>query len=99
TTQRYTLSLHDALPIFQLFLTRDEQIRQFLANRGVSLVEHYSSNNKLDPDFGVASLAPLFSERMIELPSSHNCEGVKALVEQLRSEEHTSELQSRENLV
>lgn len=68
---------------FQLFLTRDEQIRQYLANRGVSLVEHYSSNNKLDPDFGVASLAPLFTERMIELPSSHNSEGVKALVEQL----------------
>lgn len=68
---------------FQLFLTRDEQIRQFLANRGVSLLEHYSGNNKLDPDFGVASLAPLFTERMIELPSSHNSEGMKALVEQL----------------
>lgn len=68
---------------FQLFLTRDEQIRQYLANRGVSLVEHYSSTNKLDPDFGVASLAPLFTERMIELPSSHNSEGIKALVEQL----------------
>lgn len=68
---------------FQLFLTRDEHIRQFLANRGVSLVEHYSGNNKLDPDFGVASLAPLFTETMIELPSTHNCEGVKALVEQL----------------
>lgn len=68
---------------FQLFLTRDEQIRSFLASRGISLVEHYSSNNKLDPDFGVASLAPLFSERMIDLPSSHNAEGMKALVEQL----------------
>lgn len=68
---------------FQLFLTRDEQIRSFLANRGVSLVEHYTGTNKLDPDFGVASLAPLFTEQMIELPSSHNCEGVKALVEQL----------------
>lgn len=68
---------------FQLFLTRDEQIRQYLANRGVSLVEHYTSNNKIDPDFGVASLAPLFTERMIDLPSSHNNEGMKALIEQL----------------
>jgi hypothetical protein len=68
---------------FQLFLTRDEHIRQYLANRGVAMVEHYSGNNKLDPDFGVASLAPLFSERMIELPSAHNSEGTKALVEQL----------------
>jgi hypothetical protein len=68
---------------FQLFLTRDEDIRQFLANRGCSMQEHYSGNNKLDPDFGVASLGPLFSERMIDLPSSHNSEGMKALREQL----------------
>jgi hypothetical protein len=68
---------------FQLFLTRDEQVRTFLANRGCAMIEHYSGNNKLDPDFGVASLAPLFTERMIDLPSSHNSDGVKALVEQL----------------
>ncbi len=68
---------------FQMFLTRDEEIRAYLANRGVSMVEHYSSMNKLDPDFGVASLAPLFSEKMIELASSHKSEGMKALVEQL----------------
>lgn len=68
---------------FQLYLTRDEQIRQFLANRGVAMLEHYTGSNKLDPDFGVASLAPLFTEQMIELPSAHNSEGVKALVEQL----------------
>jgi hypothetical protein len=68
---------------FQLYLTRDEEIRSFLANRGVAMMEHYSGSNKLDPDFGVASVAPLFSEQMIELPSSHNSEGVKALIEQL----------------
>lgn len=68
---------------FQIFLTRDPEIRQFLASRGVSLLEHYTGSNKLDPDFGVASLAPLFSEQMISLPSTHNSEGVKALVEQL----------------
>ncbi|WP_157521678.1 hypothetical protein [Herbidospora cretacea] len=68
---------------FQLFLTRDEQIRSFLANRGVAMLEHYTGTNKLDPDFGVASLSPLFKERMISLPSSHNSEGVKALIEQL----------------
>lgn len=68
---------------FQLYLTRDEEIRTFLANRGCSMLEHYTSTNKIDPDFGVASLAPLFTERLISLPSSHNCEGVKALVDQL----------------
>jgi hypothetical protein len=68
---------------FQLYLTRDEEIRTFLANRGCSMLEHYTGNNKVDPDFGVASIAPLFTERVISLPSSHNAEGVKALVEQL----------------
>ena len=68
---------------FQLYLTRDEEIRTFLANRGCSMLEHYTSTNKIDPDFGVASIAPLFTERVISLPSSHNCEGAKALVEQL----------------
>lgn len=68
---------------FQLYLTRDADIRAFLANRGCSMLEHYTGNNKMDPDFGVASLAPLFTEKRISLPSSHNAEGVKALVEQL----------------
>lgn len=68
---------------FQLFLTRDEQIRSYLATRGVTMREHYTGNNKLDPDFGVASLAPLFDQNLIELPSTHNHEGTKALVEQL----------------
>lgn len=68
---------------FQLFLTRDSEIREYLANRGVSMLEHYTGSQKQDPDFGVASLAPLFTEKMIDLPSSHNSEGIKALIEQL----------------
>lgn len=68
---------------FQLFLTRDEEIRSYLASRGVIMREHYTSRNKLDPDFGVASVAPLFTEQLIELPSRHKHEATKALVEQL----------------
>lgn len=68
---------------FQLFLTRDEEIRAYLASRGVTMREHYTGASKLDPDFGVASLAPLFDQGLIELPSTHNNEGTKALVEQL----------------
>jgi hypothetical protein len=67
---------------FQLFLTRDEEIRSYLASRGVIMREHYTGSNKLDPDFGVASLAPLFDSQLIELPSTHNSEAMKALVEQ-----------------
>lgn len=70
---------------FQLFLTRDEEIRNFLASNGCAMVEHFTGAKKLDPDFGVASLAPLFSEEMIELPAPSRCEGVKALIEQLIS--------------
>ena len=78
---------------FQLFLTQDEQINNFLASRGVRLISHYTGANKLDLEYGVASLGPLFGQldqhgkfikgsNLIELPRTDN-EGVKALIEQL----------------
>jgi hypothetical protein len=45
---------------FQRFLTQDPDLLQFLRGRGVRLTEHYTGSNKLDPDFGVMSLAPMF---------------------------------------
>ena len=84
---------------FQLFLTQDEEIRNFLATRGISYRPHYTGNNKQDPEFGVASLAPLFGtvikrdglngnfkhagDNLIELPDSSKNEHVKKLIEQL----------------
>jgi hypothetical protein len=79
---------------FQLFLTQDEGIRTFLASRGVILREHYTGRNKIDADYGVASMAPLFGQLdgegkavvvdpIIHLPSTSVSEGTKALVEQL----------------
>ena len=84
---------------FQLFLTQDEEIRSFLSTRGISYRPHYTGNNKQDPEFGVASLAPLFGtvikrdgnnnnlkhagDNLIELPDSSRNEHVKKLVEQL----------------
>jgi hypothetical protein len=78
---------------FQLFLTQDEAINGFLASRGVRLISHYTGNNKMDLEYGVASLGPLFGQidqagkfikgtSLLELPRSDN-EGVKALIEQL----------------
>lgn len=77
---------------FQLFLTQDEEINQYLANKGIRLVQHYTGANKMDLEFGVASMAPLFGGRLadgkpagnhlLELPRTES-EGVKALVEQL----------------
>ena len=83
---------------FQLFLTQDEEIRDFLASRGVAYRPHHTSRNKQDPEFGVASLAPLFGtktkrdgqeamkhagDNLIELPSIQANENVKKLIEQL----------------
>jgi len=84
---------------FQLFLTQDEEIRNFLSTRGISYRPHYTGNNKQDPEFGVASLAPLFGtitkrdgvmnnfkhsgDNLIELPDSSKNEHVKKLIEQL----------------
>jgi hypothetical protein len=45
---------------FQIMLTQDEEIRNFLASRGCLLREHYTGKNKWDGDFGVASMALLF---------------------------------------
>jgi hypothetical protein len=78
---------------FQLFLTQDEQINKFLATRGIRLVQHYTGNNKMDAEFGVASMAPLFGmsdkdgkfikgSNLLELPRAEN-EHIKALIEQL----------------
>ena len=77
---------------FQAFLTQDEGIRQFLANRGVILREHHTGNNKWDAGFGVAAMSPLFGtkqadgkhhrDNLIHLPSDQT-ENIKALIEQL----------------
>ena len=78
---------------FQLYLTRDQTIREFFASRGIVFREHFTGNNKWDVDFGVASMASLFGEtrdlrfvknsNLIELPSTVNSEGTKALINQL----------------
>jgi hypothetical protein len=83
---------------FQLFLTQDEDIKRFLATRGIPLRPHHTGSNKSDPLFGVASLQPLFGGEiskglnqgfkhdglnLIELPDMKIGEGVKTLVEQL----------------
>jgi hypothetical protein len=78
---------------FQLFLTQDEEINRFLATRGIRLVDHYTGRNKMDAEFGVASMAALFGtldnqgkhikgSNLLEFPRTDN-EHIKALVEQL----------------
>ena len=76
---------------FQKAISLDDNLRQWLASRGVRLSEHFTGKNKWDTDFGVAAMAPLFGHvregkfeknNLIELPAQDN-EHVKALVNQL----------------
>lgn len=68
---------------FQSFLTQDAELQSWLANMGVRLSEHVTGRNKWDVGFGVASMAVLFDQQLVELPSTSNHEPTKQLVEQL----------------
>ena len=84
---------------FQLFLTQDPEITSYLAARGVRLMPHYTSRNKTDPDFGVASVATVFGtsrrihegagrsvhngDNLLSLPDPDYSQGVKLLIEEL----------------
>src|SRR5690606_40282675 len=88
TTLIYTLSLHDALPIFCINkLAR--LIRSLVKNRNT--VIPYSC---LNPDFNLYSLVPNWLANVLKFGK-----GCSRFCKICRSEEHTSELQSRENLV
>jgi hypothetical protein len=67
---------------FQTFLTRDTEINEYLASRGVMLTEHMTNNNKSDPNFGVMAMSALFTNNQITLPRS-DIQRVKSLIEQL----------------
>jgi hypothetical protein len=67
---------------FQTFLTRDTEINEYLASRGVVLTEHMTNNNKHDPNFGVMAMSALFTQNLITLPRS-DIQRVKTLIEQL----------------
>src|SRR5690606_41944515 len=74
TTEIYTLSLHDALPIFLSLLPLPLVIKISLCSRLISCIFRLVISD---------NLMPVSSKSIIAM----------------RSEEHTSELQSRENLV
>src|SRR5690606_41888008 len=75
-TEIYTLSLHDALPIFTADWAED------------TALDYYAKlNNPIFEHFDVIAIASYFE--LTDKPSPTKG----------RSEEHTSELQSRENLV
>src|SRR3712207_7821123 len=74
TTEIYTLSLHDALPIYELFHGGGEAARR------------------------AAAVGPV-AEARVRSEGSALALAAHALSDERRSEEHTSELQSRQYLV
>src|SRR5690606_40206471 len=93
-TEIYTLSLHDALPIFLvqdvLGQGDDHRAHAALLGRGEGALDHF------DGAFRAFDLCGPFGQAAEDLAVVDLLEGAAAPV---RSEEHTSELQSRENLV
>src|SRR5690606_40442661 len=83
----YTLSLHDALPIY-LHVTRNTE---FVRNVTVSTLQR-ARRLKLEK----RSVSSLHNPSENQ---EHSLQCVHSILGELRSEEHTSELQSRENLV
>jgi hypothetical protein len=83
---------------FQGFLSQDEALLRYMAGRGVALIPHQTLRNKLDPDMGVAAMAPLFGtvaavgdgnfslkhqdDNLLSIPDTISA-GPKSLVEQL----------------
>src|SRR5690606_40593757 len=98
TTALHPLSLHDALPICLVGdLGQRLQVRDDAAGVGQALAEDRLG---LRPDRALHCLQVVEVDEVavpVELPEGFAELGDRAAVE--RSEEHTSELQSRENLV
>src|SRR5207302_11391010 len=88
TTEIYSLSLHDALPIWLARIIGE--VRYAVAEEGRSLSSAMAEHPQAFPELCIGTIRA--GEASGELGYA-----LRQLVD--RSEEHTSELQSRENLV
>jgi hypothetical protein len=86
------MELRIEINAFQKAFALDEDLRQWLASRGVRFSEHFTGKNKWDTNFGVAGMQGLFGtareskhngDNLIELPNPEYHEGIKALINQL----------------
>lgn len=86
------MELRIEINAFQKSFALDEELRQWLAGRGVRFSEHFTGKNKWDTNYGVASMQGLFGsmrdgkpmkDNIIELPDPQYHEGIKALINQL----------------
>src|SRR2546427_4953489 len=92
TTEIYTLSLHDALPIFKTKMSKEDLLREIKHYEGLIV----RSATKVTADV-IAAAGKL---RVIgRAGSGLDNVDTAAATKRGRSEEHTSELQSQSNLV
>lgn len=70
----------------------DDDLRTYLASKGIRFSSQFTGKNKWDTSFGVAAMSGLFGtvrnnlhqgDNLIEIPSQEGSEGVKALIQQL----------------
>src|SRR5699024_11943520 len=93
TTDIFTTSLHDALPIYLICNCNATQVKQILINLVLNAME--SMDEK-----GTVTLRAYQSNDFINIDIIDEGTGVEeGILKELRSEEHTSELQSRFDLV
>src|SRR5690606_41881937 len=91
----HALSLHDALPIYERFLPeRIGLTRQIVAFLAEALLDPVLADGTFRADFVAQEAENL--RRRIEATINNK---PQSAVNRLRSEEHTSELQSREKLL
>src|SRR5207302_9118885 len=97
TSAFFTLSLHDALPIF----LSDEVLRAFIVNWGVLRIELMNRHivERRDNGYVLHDLiaGAVYDSMSFDERRQHHARAAEFF--DTRSEEHTSELQSRENLV
>src|SRR5699024_12049531 len=92
TTQRYTLYLHDALPILVYDVTERKVAKTLkICRRYLTWIQ----NSVFEGDIGEANLKKLKKELSQVIDKKND----SVIIYQFRSEEHTSELQSRFDLV
>jgi hypothetical protein len=80
------------------WLLNDDRVVAFCRDRGIRIVNHYTSHNKNDADWGVATLAPLLGtwrrvheggrpvhadDNLLHIPDPSKNNAIKAFIEQL----------------
>ena len=116
TTEIYTLSLHDALPILSILFTVYDRHKNLKQEKKILTLEQDMLRSQMNPHFLFNSLNSIklyiinnekenavyylnkFA-KLIRKILAASSEKEIPLSDELRSEEHTSELQSRRNLV